>query len=168
MLTLEEAVREIERAAAHPETGLPDEVFRLVTKLTPMINVDLLIKNEAGDTLLTWREDTLCSPGWHIPGGIIRFQEPIEHRIHAVAQSELHTDVIFEPEPLKVTEFILPNQAYRNHFISLLYRCRLKGTVPDELHCKDLQHPGAGQYAWFAEPPENLLKVHWKYRSFFG
>ena len=29
MLTLEEAVREIERAAAHPETGLPDEVFRL-------------------------------------------------------------------------------------------------------------------------------------------
>ena len=48
MLTLEEAVREIERAAVHPETGLPDEVFRLVTKLTPMINVDLLIKNEAG------------------------------------------------------------------------------------------------------------------------
>lgn len=167
MLTIEDAVREIERAAAHPETGLPDEVFRLVTKLTPMINVDLLIKNEAGETLLTWREDTLCSPGWHIPGGIIRFQEPIEHRIHAVAQSELRTDVIFEAEPLKVTEFILPNQAYRNHFISLLYGCRLTGAVPDELHCKNLQNPGLGQYAWFAAPPENLLKVHWKYRSFF-
>ena len=167
MLTLEEAVREIERAAVHPETGLPDEVFRLVTKLTPMINVDLLIKNETGETLLTWREDTLCSPGWHIPGGIIRFQEPIEHRIHAVALSELRTDVISEPEPLKVTEFILPNQAYRNHFISLLYCCRLAGAVPDELHCKDLPHPKQGEYAWFAAPPENLLKVHWKYRSFF-
>ena len=166
MLTLEEAVREIERAAVHPETGLPDEVFRLVTKLTPMINVDLLIKNESGETLLTWREDTLCSPGWHIPGGIIRFQEPIEHRIHAVAQSELHTDVIFEPTPLKVTEFILPNQAYRNHFISLLYRCRLKGTVPDELHCKDLRNPKQGEYTWFAASPANLLKVHLKYESF--
>ena len=167
MLTLEESVREIERAAAHPETGLPDEVFRLVTRLTPMINVDLLIKNEAEETLLTWREDALCSPGWHIPGGIIRFEEPIGHRIRAVAKSELQTDVIFEADPLKVTEFILPNQAYRNHFISLLYRCRLTGAVPDELHCKDLQNPGPGQYAWFAASPENLLKVHWKYRSFF-
>lgn len=167
MTNLEDAVREIERAAVHPEIGLPDEVFRLVTKLTPMINVDLLIKNESGETLLTWREDSLCSPGWHIPGGIIRFQEPIEHRIHAVAQSELHTDVIFEAEPLKVTEFILPNQAYRNHFISLLYRCRLIGPVPESLHCKDLSHPGNGEYAWFAASPANLLKVHWKYRSFF-
>ena len=167
MLTLEEAVREIERAAAHPETGLPDEVFRLVTKLTPMINVDLLIKNDAGEILLTWRVDPLCASGWHIPGGIIRFQEPIEHRIHAVAQSELHTDVIFEAEPLKVTEFILPNQAYRNHFISLLYRCRLSGTIPDALHCNDLQHPNNGEYDWFSSPPEKLLKVHWKYRSFF-
>lgn len=166
MLTLEEAVREIERAAAHPETGLPDEVFRLVTKLTPMINVDLLIRNEAGETLLTWREDTLCSPGWHIPGGIIRFQEPIGHRIHAVAQSELRTDVFFEPDPLKVTEFILPNQAYRNHFISLLYGCRLTGPVPDVLHCKDLQNPKQGEYAWFNAVPEKILKVHLKYESF--
>jgi len=167
MLTLEEAVREIERAAAHPEIGLPDEVFRLITKLTPMINVDLLIKNEAGETLLTWREDTLCSPGWHIPGGIIRFKETIETRIHAVAKSELQTDVIFEAEPLKVTEFILPNQAYRNHFISLLYRCRLTKPLPESLQCQDIQHPKNAEYAWFAAPPENLLKVHRKYQVFF-
>ena len=166
MLTLEEAVREIERAATHPETGLPDEVFRLVTRLTPMINVDLLIKNEAGETLLTWREETLCEPGWHIPGGIIRFEEPIGHRIHAVAENELHSDVDFDPEPLKVTEFILPHQAYRNHFISLLYRCRLTKPLPESLHCKDLQHPKNTEYAWFAAPPENLLKVHRKYCSF--
>lgn len=166
MLTLEEAVREIERAAVHPERGLPDEVFRLVTKLTPMINVDLLIKSEEGETLLTWREDALCSPGWHIPGGIIRFQEPIEHRIHAVAQSELHSEVTFEPEPLKITEFILPEQAYRNHFISLLYRCRLVSPIPDVLHCKDLQNPEPGLYAWFNKIPETLLKAHRKYSCF--
>ena len=145
---------------------MPDEVFRLVTKLTPMINVDLLIKNEAGETLLTWREDPLCEPGWHIPGGIIRFEEPIEHRIHAVAKSELRTDVTFDPAPLKITEFILPNQAYRNHFISLLYRCRLTAPVPEELRCKDLLNPAHGEYGWFAAPPENLLKVHEKYSSF--
>ena len=166
MLTLEEAVREIERAAAHPETGLPPEVFRLVTKLTPMINVDLLIRNEAGETLLTWRAETLCEPGWHIPGGIIRFQEPIEHRIHAVAETELCSDVNFDPAPLKVTEFILPHQDHRNHFISLLYRCHLTKPLPESLCCKDLKNPKNGEYAWFSEPPGNLLRVHRKYCSF--
>ena len=166
MLTLKDAVRKIEEAAVHPEIGLPDEIFRLVTKLTPMINVDLLIKNEAGETLLTWRADSLCRSGWHIPGGIIRFEEPIENRIRAVAASELQTSVSFDPEPLKVTEFILPNQAYRNHFISLLYRCRLREAVPEKLHCSDLRDPGPGQYAWFGEIPENMLEVHRKYASF--
>ena len=167
MLTLEDAVCEIERAAVHPEIGLPDEIFRLVTKLTPMINVDLLIKNEAGKTLLTWRDDSFYSPGWHIPGGIIRFQEPIGHRIHAVAQSELRTDVDFDPAPLKLTEFIQEDLAYRNHFISLLYRCRLTSSIPDVLHCKDFHHPNDGEYEWFSSPPENLLQGHCEYRSFF-
>ena len=83
-----------------------------------------------------------------------------------MAQSELHTDVIFEQEPLKVTEFILPNQAFLNHFISLLDRCRLTGSVPDELHCKDLQAPKQGKCVWFSAVPENLLKVHRKYEVF--
>ena len=166
MLTLEDAVREIERAVLHPETGLSDEVFRLVTKLTPMINVDLLIKNDAGETLLTWRDDPLCEPGWHIPGGIIRFEETIEHRIHAAALSELGTEVSFEPEPLKVTEFILPHQDCRNHFISLLYRCRLTGVLPEYLRCRDLNRPAPGQGAWFSGRPDRLLKVHEKYVSF--
>ena len=166
-ITLAEAVAAVERAAAHPETGLPQEVFRLVTKLTPMINVDLLIKNEVGETLLAWREETLCRPGWHIPGGIIRFEEPISCRIHAVARTELQSDVEFDPAPLAVTEFILPHQAYRNHFISLLYRCRLTGPVPGSLHCPDLRHPRNGACVWFAAPPEDLLEVHGKYKPFF-
>ena len=165
-MILSEAVREIERAVLHPEIGLPDELFRLVTKLTPMINVDLLIKNEAGETLLTWRDDPLCGPGWHIPGGIIRFEETIEQRIRAAAQSELGTDVSFEPEPLKVTEFILPHQDCRNHFISLLYRCRLTDVLPELLRCHDLSRPAPGQAAWFSGIPDKLLKVHEKYVSF--
>ena len=166
-IPLSKAAAAIEQAVIHPEKGLPQEIFRLVTKLTPMINVDLLIKNETGETLLTWREATLCEPGWHIPGGIIRFEEMIETRIRAVAKTELLTKVTFEPQPLKITEFILPHQDHRNHFISLLYRCRLANPLPESLHCKDLQHPKNGEYAWFTTPPANLLKVHRKYQGFF-
>ena len=33
-----------------------------------MVNVDLLIRNDRRETLLTWRQDELYR-GWHIPAG---------------------------------------------------------------------------------------------------
>ena len=59
--------------------GLPDEVFRLVTSLTPMTNVDLLIQNDRRETLPTWRDDELYQ-GWHLPGGIVRYKERMADR----------------------------------------------------------------------------------------
>ena len=75
--------------------GLPIDVFYFVSQLTPLINVDLLIKNKKGQVLLTWRDDRFYGPAWHIPGGIIRFKEKIEHRIEQVAQLELGASVNF-------------------------------------------------------------------------
>ena len=69
--------------------GLPQDVFLLISELTPLVNVDLLIHNSAGQTLLTWRADELYGPGWHIPGGIIRFKEKARDRISKVADEEL-------------------------------------------------------------------------------
>jgi colanic acid biosynthesis protein WcaH len=60
------------------QKGLPQELFYFVSQLTPMVNVDLLIKNQKGQTLLTWRDDQFYGSAWHIPGGIIRFKESFE------------------------------------------------------------------------------------------
>ena len=167
-IALSEAIAAIEQACTNPQAGLPHEVFKLLSKLTPMINVDLLIKDEAGNTLLTWRDDPLCKPGWHIPGGIIRFMENIGTRIQKVAETELGTSVSYDPEPIKITEFILPKQAYRNHFISLLFQCKLVSPPSESLLCQDVENPQNGQYFWFDKAPGNLLKVHHKYQSFIG
>ena len=59
---------------------LGKNVFELVSTLTPMINVDLLIKNEMGQTLFSWRDDIHSGKGWHLPGGIIRLKETLEER----------------------------------------------------------------------------------------
>ena len=166
MKVLKNAALQIENAVLHPEKGLPDEVFVLISKLTPLINVDLLIKNPSGETLLTWREDPLCGSGWHIPGGIIRFQETISERIRKVAETELRSEVIAEPVPLSVSEFIIPGQSHRNHFISLLYQCHLKYLPPEKMYCHDFLSPATGEYAWFDHIPENLLKVHEKYSCY--
>lgn len=71
---LNEALKQIPNSKA----GLPQEAFYFVSQLTPMINVDLLVKNKLGQTLLTWRDDKFYGPAWHIPGGIIRFKEKLK------------------------------------------------------------------------------------------
>ena len=74
--------------APEPAAGLPEELFLLVSRLTPLVNVDLLVQDEGLGTLLTWRADEFYGPGWHVPGGIIRYKETAEDCIRATAERE--------------------------------------------------------------------------------
>lgn len=145
--------------------GLPEEIFYFVSRLTPMVNVDLLIKDQKGRTLLTWREDRFYGPGWHIPGGIIRFKESIEDRIKKVAHFEVGCDVIFDSSPINVRSQVCDDRDIRGHFISLLYSCSLKGE-PDPVKRFDDGNPLNGQWSWHESAPADLLKVHESFRKF--
>ena len=163
-MDLLEHIRAIETAAGDTSKGLPEDIFLMTTRLVPMINVDLLIKTNEG-YLLTWREDRHFAPGWHIPGGIIRFMEKIETRLDAVAHSELGAALKAEKRLLNIHEFFYPELSARNHFISLLYEVELATavTIP---RCADLSAPEHGEYAIFRTAPENLLEPHEIYRKF--
>lgn len=139
--------------------GLPEPVFRLVSQLTPMVNVDLLIRDHANRTLLTWRADEFYGPGWHIPGGIIRFKENAADRIAAVAEAELGARVVAEKTPCRITEIMAPHRDLRGHFISLLYRCVLQ-TPPDRALKFSGSVPKNGEWCWFAQRPDNMIPVH--------
>jgi ADP-ribose pyrophosphatase YjhB (NUDIX family) len=147
-----------------PKAGLPDDVFLFVSRVTPLVNVDLLIHNEAGQTLLTWRSDGFYQPGWHVPGGIIRFQERAADRIAAVARQELGAAVVSEGSPALITEIIEPAHTIRGHFISLLFRCRLSSPLDDDLRYVSGQ-PRAGEWAWHQGCPTDLIPVHEIYRG---
>lgn len=156
----------LEDAVPDPHAGLPEELFLFVTRLTPMVNVDLLIKDEARRTLLTWRDDGYYPPGWHIPGGIIRSRELWDERICAVAEHELGVRVTFDPTPLTVRQIIKKTQRNRPHFISLLFACELV-TPLDPARAALAGEPRRGQWAWHATCPDNLIVVHEMYRQFF-
>ncbi|HJV26693.1 MAG TPA: NUDIX domain-containing protein [Aromatoleum sp.] len=160
---IREAIATLQAAIGSARAGLPEEVFLFVSSLTPMINVDLLIRDEGGRTLLTWRHDQFYGPGWHIPGGIIRFKEASGERIAAVADRELGARVSAEPQPLCLHEITNPNRDIRGHFISLLYTCRLESPL-DEQRRFDPQNPRNGDWAWHAGSPDNLIRVHEIYR----
>lgn len=158
-MSLEETIASLESYIADPKKGLPEEVFLLVSRLTPLVNVDLLIQNEKKETLMTWRSDGFGPSGWHLPGGIIRFKETLDYRLRAVAQKELGVEIEFDPVPLCMNESHVPTRENRSHFISFLYRCRLL-RVPAE----SLRYQGGalvpGVWAWHLNCPENLLPVH--------
>lgn len=161
---VKEAVNIIESFIKEPSNGLPEDVFLFASRITPMVNVDLLIKNERNQTLLTWRDDRFYM-GWHVPGGIIRYKETFSERIRAVAKTELGAEVEFQMNPIAINEIIHRRRRERGHFISLLCQCSLI-TPPDE----ELRyHSGAaksGQWMWHETCPENIIPVHEIYRQY--
>ena len=146
---------------------LPEKLFLFVSSVTPLVNVDLLIKDDERRTLLTWRDDGYYEAGWHIPGGIIRFKERFVERVHAVARTELGASVTADHEPLAINQVIDPERTVRGHFVSLLFNCALT-SAPDSSRKFTGGSPSRGQWSWFQTPPPNLLAVHDMYRQFFG
>jgi ADP-ribose pyrophosphatase YjhB (NUDIX family) len=155
----------IERAIGDATRGLPEEVFRFVSRVTPLVNVDLLIREDDSRTLLTWRDDEFFGAGWHVPGSIIRYKEAIADRIHACARHELGTDVSFNLAPLLIAESI-GTQATRGHAISLLFACRLTGP-PEESRKAVTDPPRRGQWRWFDRCPPDLIRAQTPYARFF-
>jgi len=153
-----------------PEAGLGQELFLLVSSLTPIVNVDLLVYNGKGQFLLTWRNDSHCGQGWHVPGGCIRFRETCEERIKKVAQKELGiSDVCFEKDPIKVFEIIsqehrdIENQNERAHFMTLVYKCY--APIGYSIENQLFNEGEVGYMKWFDHLPDNLLSIQSCYRE---
>lgn len=162
---LSNLVQELQAITVDPTKGLPKEVFLYASQITPLINVDLLIKDDANGVLLTWRDDDCYKAGWHIPGGIIRFKETFSDRIHAVARQELGASVVHDPDPIAINQVIHPTKTIRGHFISLLFACRLISPPAEILAV--VNQPQRGQFQWHKTCPDNLISVHNMYRPYF-
>jgi len=163
-MNITEAIETLKKEVPDARQGLPEDLFYYISTTTPLVNVDLLIQDEKGRTLLSWRDDPYCGQGWHIPGGIVRFQETLEDRLQKVAENEIGTKVDFDPTPLTVNQCIHPQQDIRSHFISILYKCSLSASfVPQN---KGLAENDSGYLKWHDGCPDNFLKVHEMYACY--
>ena len=149
----------------HPGIGPPEDLFNCVTRMTPIMNVDLLLRDQNQRLLLAWRDDEFSGQGWHIPGGIVRFNETLHHRVKKVSEIELgvlHDEFWFEPEPIAYNEVFLHRET-RSHFFSILYNCTLdkEYTPPNS----GLSPNNPGYLEWHDKCPNNLVNVHEMYRK---
>ena len=162
-MTIRRELEAIEAVIADPSEGLPEEVLQFVSRLVPFVNVDLLIRDDRGRTLLTWREDEFFGPGWHLPGGLIRYKESAAARIHACALDELGVAVSADAAPILVNEAIGPQQT-RGHHVSLLYRCRLLSDPDPAREAGPVPRPG--DWRWHTGAPADLISIHRAYATF--
>ena len=163
---LESYLKKIKGIISDPQDGLPEELFHFASSITAMANVDLLIKNNK-KTLLIWRDDQYYGPGWHIPGGIIRFKETLSSRIHKVAESELDMSVTHSQAPITIKELFAKNRNVRGHFITFLYECWPE-SEPDISRKYNGGEPQNGQWSWHDKSPINIIKQHASYESFIN
>ncbi len=162
-MNIADAVRVLDENVLNPSAGLPEELFLYISRTTPLVNVDLLIKDEMGRTLLSWRNDEYAGKGWHVPGGIVRFKETLETRVRKVCVAEIGTNISFEPAPIAINQLIHPDRSIRSHFISILFKCFLSsGFAPPN---KGLLNGDRGYLLWHDRCPGNLIKVHEIYRE---
>ena len=152
-------------AKIDPKCGLGTDLYETISQLTPSVSVDLIIKNlKSEKKLLTWRKDQFYGPGWHIPGGILRFKEQLTHRVKLVLYNELKVEALKVSGPIGVHEMFNEDRNIRGHFISLIFEVTLKTSPPNSLRAG--KHPKNGQWEWFSECPSNLIRNQRQLRKY--
>lgn len=72
-----------------------DQEFLRIIEATPLVSIDLILRNAAGEILLGWRNNRPARDAWFVPGGRIRKGETLaaaQARISAVETGQRLTD----------------------------------------------------------------------------
>lgn len=68
---------------------LPDETFKSVIQHTPLISIDLIVRNEQGEVLLGKRVNAPAKGYWFVPGGRLRKNETLDDAFVRLVREEL-------------------------------------------------------------------------------
>ena len=102
--------------------GIGKTLFESISRLTPAVSVELIIKSQdQQSSLLTWRDDELYGPGWHVPGGVVRFKETLTSRVDKVLKHEIGVSASKIEGPIGFHEIFNNQRDIRGHFISFVF-----------------------------------------------
>jgi colanic acid biosynthesis protein WcaH len=68
---------------------LTDETFKGIIQNTPLISIDLIIRNEIGEVLLGKRINAPAKGDWFVPGGRVRKNETLDDAFIRLLSEEL-------------------------------------------------------------------------------
>lgn len=132
-----------------PASWLDRDTFRQIVAGTPLISIDLIVRNEHGQVLLGQRLNRPAQGYWFVPGGRVRKDERLADAFYRLTQEELGLAL-----PLSDACFLGPFEHFYNdnfsgsdfstHYVVLGYAVTLQSDVLSQL--PEVQH---GAYRWF-------------------
>ncbi len=127
---------------------LDNKKFEIVIDSTPLISIDLVVKNQQGQALLGFRTNKPAQAYWFVPGGRIQKNESMKAAFARLCQNELGLTCSIEQ-----AQFLGPFEHFYNdsvfgehvstHYVVLGYEIVVDEsqlTLPTEQH---------SQYQWF-------------------
>ena len=122
---------------------LPKAEFDWIFSRVPRLTVEVVISGSRG-VLLSLRDIEPCKGLWHLPGGTVRFGEPVSDAVTRVAHDELGVDV----QVGAFLGFIEYPSHYENGLdspVGLAFRAEIVSGPTEPPGCR-----------WFTELPANL------------
>ena len=137
--------------AQNNDTFIDDTLFRGIIEKTPLVSLDLVVKN--GERVLLGRRLNKPAKGyWFTIGGRIFKNEKLDETITRIARDELGVELHSMPRFIGVFEHLYDDSIYEGvstHYINLVYEVEI-----DEL--PDLPVEQHDTYRWFTV--DELLK----------
>ncbi|MCW8833571.1 MAG: GDP-mannose mannosyl hydrolase [Colwellia sp.] len=130
--------------------NLPEHVFKSVVASTPLISIDLIVRDIQGKILLGKRINRPAQGYWFVPGGRVLKGEPLESAFKRLLKEELGLSL----EQVKVSFLGLYQHFYKDnffgssfstHYVVLAYELVLQSdliSIPNEQH---------SSYNWFSK-----------------
>ncbi len=136
------------------EGFIPDPAYRPMHKLVPWPAVEVLIYDENGRFILTYRDDDF--KGWHIPGGYMKPNESYQDACDRNVRKEKIANAVTNLQ-LIATHVWLEGEHPYSYPISLIIACKAVGEIVERC---DLR--------WFGEIPGDIIpQQHPKFLAHF-
>jgi len=129
---------------------LEKKTFQTVIASTPLISIDLVVKNTQGEYLLGFRTNQPAKNFWFVPGGRILKDESMDAAFIRLCQNELGIDAVrCEAKFLGPYEHFYQDYVFGDdvttHYVVLGYEIIVEidiSTLPNEQH---------NEYQWFTK-----------------
>lgn len=127
---------------------LPEAEYRAIFCKVPRLTVEVVVCSELG-VLLARRTGGPCRGLWNLPGGTVRFAEPVTEAVHRVALDEIGSDVAID-ELLGYIEYPSHAEQGIDWPVGLAFRTRLVGSGDTTWSTV------TGRLEWFLRLPDQM------------
>jgi len=129
---------------------LSKKKFQTVIESTPLISIDLIVKNSQGEYLLGYRNNKPAQGYWFVPGGRILKNEPKGDAFSRIIHNELGIALdIYSAKFLNLFEHFYDDCVYDSnistHYVVMGYEINL------DINLSDLPQVQHSEYKWFSK-----------------